>query len=180
MVRHRPPRVVLRRGLREPDVARVAGELPALERARRPRRGRRSFRAPCSRGTRRASSSPISSSSNRCSVSGCSGALIVTTSQTRTSDSASSWNVSAELLLDVRGQAVPVGVVQLDVERLQPAQHRGADAPRGDRADLHALEVVRARDAVGDVPAAVDDPLVRRDVVADERRGSSSRRARRR
>src|SRR5438876_9750961 len=34
----------------------------------------------------------MSASSNRCSVSGCSGVLMVTTSQTRTSDSADGWN----------------------------------------------------------------------------------------
>jgi hypothetical protein len=47
------------------------------------------------------------------SVSGCSGALIVTT-----------------------------GVVEADLERLQPPQDRRADAPGGDAADLHALQVV--------------------------------------
>ena len=62
-----------------------------------------------------------------------------------------------------------IGVVQADLERLQPAQHRRADPARADGADLHALEVVRARDRVGDVPAAVEDDLVRGDVVADER-----------
>ena len=36
---------------------------------------------------------PMSSSSKRCSVSGWSGALIVTTSQTGTIDAASGWNV---------------------------------------------------------------------------------------
>jgi hypothetical protein len=34
---------------------------------------------------------PISASLKRCSVSGCSGALIVTTSQTRTIDSTFGW-----------------------------------------------------------------------------------------
>ncbi len=75
----------------------------------------------------------------------------------------------AELALDLLWQAVAVGVVQADLERLQPPQHRRADAPGGDRADLHALQVIRARDAVGDVPAAVDHPLVGGDVVAHER-----------
>ena len=41
--------------------------------------------------------------------------------------------------------------------------------PAATRADLHALQVVGALDAVGDVPAAVDDPLVGGDVVAHER-----------
>src|SRR6202012_5260008 len=48
------------------------------------------------------------------------------------------------------------------------AQHAEADPPGGDGADLHALHVVGAGDAVGDVPAAVDHRLVAGDVVADE------------
>ena len=88
----------------------------------------------------------------------------------RTIDSTSGWKVEAQLLLDVGGQAVAVGVVQVHVERLQTAQHGGADAAGGDGADVHALEVVRARDEVGDVPAArCTTHLVGRDVVADER-----------
>ena len=47
-----------------------------------------------------------------------------------------------ELLLDLRGQPVAVGVVKADVERLQPAQHGRADPPGGYGADLHALQVV--------------------------------------
>ena len=41
----------------------------------------------------------------------------------------------AEFLLDLGRQPVPVGVVQLDVERLEPAQHRQADATGRDGAD---------------------------------------------
>jgi len=76
----------------------------------------------------------------------------------------------AELLLDVGGQAMAIGVVQADLERLQPAQHRRADPPRRDAADLHSLEVVRARRAVGDVPASLDHPLIGGDVVAHQRK----------
>ena len=62
-----------------------------------------------------------------------------------------------------------VEIVQLHVERLQPAKHRQADAAGGDRADMHAFEIVGALDAVGDVPAAFDDPVVGGDVVAHQR-----------
>ena len=75
----------------------------------------------------------------------------------------------AELLLDLGRQPVAVRVVEADLERFQAAQHRRADAARADRADLHALEVVRARDGVRDVPAAVEHDPVRGQVVADER-----------
>jgi hypothetical protein len=75
----------------------------------------------------------------------------------------------AELLLDVCRQPVAIGVVQLDVEGLEAAQHGKADAAGSDGSDLHALEVIRALDAVGNVPSAAHDPAVGRDVVAHER-----------
>jgi hypothetical protein len=62
-----------------------------------------------------------------------------------------------------------VGVMELDVEGLQPLKHGKTDAAGADSADIHAFEVIGALDAVGDVPAASDDPTVRRDVVAHER-----------
>src|SRR5262245_41332945 len=40
----------------------------------------------------------------------------------------------SELLFDGLGQPVLVGIVQLDIERLQPPQHRETDATRGDGA----------------------------------------------
>ncbi len=116
---------------------------------------------------------PISSSSNRCSVSGCSGALIVTTSQTGTSDCGVLVEGEAELLLDLGRQPVPVGVVQADLERLQTPQHRRPDPTRADRADLHALEVVRAGGAVGDVPAAARRPTRVRAGSCGRARGSA-------
>jgi hypothetical protein len=67
--------------------------------------------------------------------------LIVTTSQTRTSDSASGFG-HAELALDLLRESVPVGVVQSHLERLQPPEHGGADPAGCDGPDLHALEVV--------------------------------------
>ena len=59
--------------------------------------------------------------------------------------------------------------MQLDVERLQPAQRGEADAARRDGADIHAFEVVGAFDAIGDVPAASHHPPVGGDVVAHQR-----------
>src|ERR671931_1993035 len=85
-----------------------------------------------------------------------------------------------ELALDIVGQAVAFGMAELHVERLQPPEHGEPDASRADRPYGHALQIVRAGEAVGDVPAAFYDPPVREDVVADERRGSSSLRAPRR
>ena len=41
--------------------------------------------------------------------------------------------------------------------------------PAANRADFHRFEIVGARHAVGDVPSAVDHPLVGRDVVAHQR-----------
>jgi hypothetical protein len=73
-----------------------------------------------------------------------------------------------EVLLE-GGNTVAIGVVQPNLERLQPSQYRGANPPGPDGANLHPLQVVGARHAVRDVPAARDDPLVGRDVVAHER-----------
>jgi hypothetical protein len=58
--------------------------------------------------------------------------------------------------------------VKMPVEGLEPAKHRKADAARDDRADVHALDVIGARDAVSDVPAALHDPLVGANVVPQE------------
>ena len=85
-----------------------------------------------------------------------------------------------EFLLDRFRKAVAIRVVQMHVEWLQAAQHREADPAGGDRADVHALDVIGARDAIGDVPAALDHPLVAREYSCAPARGSSSRRVRRR
>ncbi len=95
--------------------------------------------------------------------------MIVTTSHTSTSESTVGWYDQTELPFDALVETVFVGVVQTDVERVQPAQHRQTDPACGDRPDRHALEIVGALDAVRDVPAALHDPLVRRDVVANQR-----------
>ena len=68
----------------------------------------------------------------------------------------------AQLLLGCFREPMPIGVVQLHVERLEAPQHGRADAPGGHRADLHPFEIVGAGYAVGNVPAALDDPLVGR------------------
>ncbi|CDN65193.1 hypothetical protein I35_7636 [Burkholderia cenocepacia H111] len=74
-----------------------------------------------------------------------------------------------ERLLDRRIEPMALRVVQMQAERLQPAQHREADAPRADRAEMHPFDVVAARHAVGDVPAALLRDRMRRQVVAHQR-----------
>ena len=59
--------------------------------------------------------------------------------------------------------------MEVHVERLQPLQHRQPDPARRHRADMHALDVVGAGRAIGDVPAAVENHLVRGQIVADQR-----------
>ena len=61
----------------------------------------------------------------------------------------------AQLALHFAVQAVFVGVVQVDVKRLEPSQDSEPDAPGTERPDAHALQVVGALHAVGDVPAAL-------------------------
>ena len=73
-----------------------------------------------------------------------------------------------EFLLDRLRQPVPIVVMQMHVEGLEPAKHGEADAAGGDRADVHALDIIGARDAVGDVPAALHHPLVGGNVVPHE------------
>src|SRR5262249_31414893 len=74
----------------------------------------------------------------------------------------------SKLLLDRLGEAVLIGVVQLDVEGLQPTEYGKTDAAGSDSADIHAFKVIGAFDAVGDVPAAFDHPAIGRDVVPHE------------
>jgi hypothetical protein len=59
--------------------------------------------------------------------------------------------------------------MEFDVERLEAAQHGKADAPRGDRAHLHGFEIVRALDAIRDIPSALEYPLMGRKIIADQR-----------
>src|SRR6202012_3068973 len=59
--------------------------------------------------------------------------------------------------------------MQVDIERSHPPQHGLADAAGGDHADVHALDVVSAFDAVGDVPATVGRPLVGGNEIAHQR-----------
>lgn len=61
-----------------------------------------------------------------------------------------------------------VGVVQVHAERCKAFEHGPADAARGEHSDVHPFEVVRAGDRVRDVPSAIDDDLVLRDVVTHE------------
>jgi len=56
--------------------------------------------------------------------------------------------------------------MQLHVEGLEPAQYRQANASGSDRANFHAFHVVRACDAIGNVPTAFHDPLIGWNVVS--------------
>ena len=66
-----------------------------------------------------------------------------------------------EFVFHLLRQAVALGIVELHVEGLEPPERRESDAPGPNRADVHAFEVIGARDAIGDVPAAVENGLVR-------------------
>lgn len=149
---HRAPRMVLGRRLREPNVTGIAGELAAFER-------------PCdgiaiadlaARGVHQIGTA-LHLADHR---------LVEEVFRLRVEGRVDRHDVAnghhfrrrlmesnAELLLDLVRKPVPVGVVQLDIERFEPAQHRGADPPSAHRADVHALDVIGSRNAVGDVPA---------------------------
>src|SRR5271165_4590891 len=70
-----------------------------------------------------------------------------------------------QLLLDRVGEPVPIVIVKMHVEGLQAAEHGEADTAGGDGADMHALDIVGPCDAVGDVPAALHNPLIGGNVV---------------
>src|ERR1700679_2059588 len=59
--------------------------------------------------------------------------------------------------------------MELNVKGFEATQHCKSNSTGGNRADLHRLQIVGPLDAVGDVPTAVDDPLVRGDIVAHQR-----------
>ena len=141
VMRHRAPGMILGARLREPDIAGVPGQLPALSARTMASRSQILPRAVFTRYAPRFILA-ISASLNMCSVSGCSGA--VDRDHVADADHRLDGGVEgqAELLLDRLWQPVAVGVVQLHVERLEALQHGGADAPRGDRADAHAFQVV--------------------------------------
>src|SRR5271168_174133 len=56
----------------------------------------------------------------------------------------------------------------MHVEGLQAAEHGEADTAGGDSADVHALDIIGAFDAVGDIPAILHHPLVGGNVVPHE------------
>ena len=70
--------------------------------------------------------------------------------------------------LDFGGQPVLVGVVQVNIKGCESAQNGTTDAAGRDDTDVHSLDVIGALDAVGYVPATIDDPFVRGKVVANE------------
>src|SRR5258708_33775141 len=63
-----------------------------------------------------------------------------------------------------------IGVVQLHIERFQPAQPRQTYTASGYRAHSHTFHVIRTRHAIPDVPTALHHPLIRGDVIAHERK----------
>src|SRR5271156_65826 len=167
VMRHGPPGVIFWRGLRKPDVSGVPGELTTL-------------RCP---DDRVAIANLAARSVDQIGTAFHTGDHLVVEEILRLRMKRSIYRHcvanrnhiggrimegEAELFLDAFRQTVPVSVVQMHIEWLQPAKHGEAYATRGDRADMHSLNVVRARNAIGDVPSALHDPLVRGNVVPHE------------
>ena len=74
-----------------------------------------------------------------------------------------------QLLFDIGGKPVPVGVVELDVERFHSFQDRQTDSAGGHHAHIHSLDVVGPGNGFGNVPTSPDDPTVLGKVVPDQR-----------
>ncbi len=167
MVRHRAPRVIPGRRLGEPDIACVAGELAALQRP--------GDRVPV------ADLAPGGVDDVGAALHGRDQLIVEQALSARVERGVDRHHVAvrhhvrcalieghAKLALDVLGQPVQVGVMQRDVEWLEPPEHRRADPPGGNRPYRHAFYVVGPLHAVGNIPPAIDHPLVGGDVVADQ------------
>lgn len=186
-VLHLPPGVVARRRLHVPHVARVPGELPALQggldRLRVADRATRGVDEICALPRKRVSISDASSESawtnllevlEQVGVDEPAGALV--------EGCVDGDNVTLrDHLLEVLDAARPdcllavgreVGEVEvqvlLGVERRESLEHTVTDAARADRADDLALEVERVARDLGDLPVTACDLLVRGHEVAHE------------
>eukprot|EP00756_Hemistasia_phaeocysticola_P019795 Hpha_TRINITY_DN15681_c1_g5::TRINITY_DN15681_c1_g5_i3::g.101174::m.101174 len=167
VVRHAAPRVVARRGLREPHVTSVPGELPVLERlgdvlpvADLPARGVHDVRPALHLRQQllveHVLRLRVQRAVDRHDVAHLHHALHAVVVH------------QVVLLLDLLRQPVAVDVVQLAAEGVQAPQHTKPNAPRRNGTNVHRLNVVRARDTVCDVPAPVHHHLVARHVVAHQ------------
>src|ERR1035438_8877648 len=74
-----------------------------------------------------------------------------------------------EFVYDICRKTMIVEIMQLHIERLQASQYCQANPAGGNCAHIHALQVISPLGAIGDVPALLNDPFIRWDVVADER-----------
>jgi hypothetical protein len=59
--------------------------------------------------------------------------------------------------------------MEMAIERFQTPQHGQSDPSRRNRSHMHAFYIVRALDAIGNVPILVNDLLVAGNVVSDQR-----------
>ena len=168
MMRHAAPRMVLRRWLREPDIARIAGKLTAFE---RPHDGI----AVADFSARRVHD--ISAALHLGNHSVVEEMLGLRMQRTIDGDDIADldhvldvWMPGQiEFFFHRLRQPVAVIIVQMHIEGFQAFQHGKANAAGGDRADMHAFDVIGTLDAIGDVPAALHHPLIGRNVIANER-----------
>jgi hypothetical protein len=138
-MRHSPPGVILGRRLREPYVARTACELGAFEGADDCVPIANLTAAALTRQAPRfifESRLPL----KRLSVSGWSGALMVTTSQTLTMSSTPECQARPPLFLNRLEEAM--SIMKTHVEGLQSAEYAKADAAARNRADVRAPDIV--------------------------------------
>src|ERR1700710_769240 len=66
----------------------------------------------------------------------------------------------AKFALDRFRQTMTVGVMQLDVEGLEPAQHCRANPPGRHGPHVHPFKIVSTRDAIGNIPATLLYPFM--------------------
>ena len=74
-----------------------------------------------------------------------------------------------KLLLNILRKTMLIEVMQLYIERLQTLQHCKPNTARSNRAYMHAFEVVGTLNTVRDIPPTLENPRVRREIIAHQR-----------
>src|SRR5262245_41538310 len=146
--------MVLRRRLREPHISSIAREFPALQ---RPNNG-----------------VPVANLAARCvykigaalhaadqrvikqmlglGMQWCVNRNDVTDLHERLNIAVES---SAKLLFDCSRQTMPIGVMKIDIKWLHAPQNRKANPSCTNDTNVHPLQIIRARDAISDIPTAL-------------------------
>ncbi|MNN32556.1 hypothetical protein D3C81_1462790 [compost metagenome] len=76
--------------------------------------------------------------------------------------------VKPQFFLYFGGESVTLGVLQVQVERLQSAKHGQTNTARADGAEMHAFDVIAPIHTISDIPAAFGGYRMCGQVTADQ------------